>query len=381
MKKKVLFVCYGLGIGGIEKCLVNLINILSEDKYEVDILLMNPEYELKNQIRRKVEYIKSFQYVLNTTDAGSYVKKNLKRVLPYIFFRMSVKIKRTPWKTFKPLEKTYDVAIAYSQNDYSPYYVTDKVKAKRKVMWYHNGVYEKSKKQYETDKKYYHKFDYVVAVSSDCRKVLSDKFSFEDDKLIVLKNIYDIENILESSKKFKPASYASNKVNIATVARLTEEKGIDIAIKACKKLIEKGYDVIWHWIGDGNQHQNAEELILSYGLGDNFILEKNQLNPYPFIQYCDIYVQPSYYEAYSTTITEARILKKPIVTTDVGGMRDQIIDNCNGIITDVNDIAITEAIMKLIDDDNFRGRIVSNIYKSDISNEDELKQYENTVFL
>ena len=45
--KKILFVCYGLGIGGIEKCMVNLINVLPEDKFDIDILLMNPEYDLE----------------------------------------------------------------------------------------------------------------------------------------------------------------------------------------------------------------------------------------------------------------------------------------------------------------------------------------------
>ena len=43
MKKSLLFVCYGLGIGGIEKCLVNLINALPEACYDVDLLVMNPE--------------------------------------------------------------------------------------------------------------------------------------------------------------------------------------------------------------------------------------------------------------------------------------------------------------------------------------------------
>ena len=31
--KSVLFSCYGLGIGGIEKCLVNLINAMPEDEF------------------------------------------------------------------------------------------------------------------------------------------------------------------------------------------------------------------------------------------------------------------------------------------------------------------------------------------------------------
>ena len=67
-QKKLLFVCYGLGIGGIETCLVNLLNALPESKFRIDVLLMNPEYESKQKIKTSVRYLDSFRYVMNTTD-------------------------------------------------------------------------------------------------------------------------------------------------------------------------------------------------------------------------------------------------------------------------------------------------------------------------
>ena len=61
----------------------------------------------------------------------------------------------------------------------------------------------------------------------------------------------------------------------------------------------------------------------------------------------DIYVQPSYYEAYSTTVTEAKILKRPIIATDVGGMRDQICDGTNGMLVKIDAVEIAKAIERL----------------------------------
>ena len=46
--KKVLFVGYGLGIGGIKKFLVNLLNGMPGNKYSIDVLLMNPQYTFKD---------------------------------------------------------------------------------------------------------------------------------------------------------------------------------------------------------------------------------------------------------------------------------------------------------------------------------------------
>ena len=52
MKKSILISCYGLGMGGIEKCLVNMVNSLDPSKYNVDILLMSEENALREQILR-----------------------------------------------------------------------------------------------------------------------------------------------------------------------------------------------------------------------------------------------------------------------------------------------------------------------------------------
>ena len=146
-QKKLLFVCYGLGIGGIERCLVNLLNILPEDEFDVDLLVLNPEYALKDQIRRKVNFLDAFSYIYNTEFTMREIRrrgglwKHRRMLLPYFDHRVRIKLGLPLWTTFRPLEKHYDVAVAYSQNGLAPYYVADKVTANRKVLWYHNGAY------------------------------------------------------------------------------------------------------------------------------------------------------------------------------------------------------------------------------------------------
>lgn len=385
-KKKLLFVCYGLGIGGIETCLVNLLNILPESKFQIDILLMNPEYESKQRIKTSVRYLNSFKYVMNTMDTMRQINehggilKNFRKFISYCCFRIGVKLEISSWKMFKRLPDHYDIAVAYSQNDYSPYYVIDKVDADRKVMWYHNGAYEKVGKKYERDKRYYNKFDYIVAVSSDCKKVLQNKFKFPEGKLIVLCNICDASTVREKADLFIPASYKDDNIHIVTVGRLTKEKGADLAVEVCKKLCDRGMPIKWHWVGDGNQRTIIENKIKDYGLQKKFILEGNQTNPYPYIKCTDVYVQPSYYEAYSTTVTEAKILKKPIVVTDVGGMRDQLIDGVNAFIVNRNVNGLFDKIFALLTKKEVGMKFVKNL-ENDINESDEsLKKYFITVF-
>lgn len=386
MKKKLLFVCYGLGIGGIETCLVNLLNALPEKKFQIDVLLMNPEYELKPRIRTSVHYLDSFQYVMNTTDTMNQIKehggviKNLRKFISYCDFRIRVKIGVNAWKAFRSLPDHYDIAIAYSQNDYSPYYVIDKVNADRKVMWYHNGMYERNGKKYKRDQKYFSKFEYIVAVSSDCKKMLETKFETLKENIIVLYNICDVTYIQEKADSFIPSSFDKQYTHVVTVGRLTKEKGADLAVEVCRHLCEKGLSIKWHWVGDGNQRNEIQKKVEKYKLQDHFIFEGNQKNPYPYIKCADVYVQPSYYEAYSTTVTEAKVLHKPIVVTDVGGMREQLenINACYIVKVDID--SLLEAILCSIKTKDFN--ILSNKGYKDLNiySETVLTKYFKTVF-
>lgn len=384
-RKKMLFVCYGLGIGGIETCLVNLLNALPESRFQIDVLLMNPEYESKERIRTSVRYLDAFRYVMNTTDTMKQIKEHggiLKcpgRFLSYCCFRMAVKLQLNAWKTFKKLPDHYDIAVAYSQNDYSPYYVIDKVEADRKVMWYHNGAYEKTGKKYERDKQYYEKFDFIVAVSSDCKRVLQTKFEFPEGKLVVLRNICDVSAVREKADMFIPESFDDNNLHLVTVGRMTKEKGPDIAVEVCKKLCDRGMPVKWHWVGDGNQREAIEQKVQEYGLQKRFIFEGNQVNPYPYIKSADVYVQPSYYEAYSTTVTEAKVLRKPIVVTDVGGMRDQLIDGKIAKIVPVSGEQIENAILFLLKEAKMHNGLQNEPYMPGYI-ENNLDSYYLSVF-
>lgn len=384
-RKKMLFVCYGLGIGGIETCLVNLLNALPESRFQIDVLLMNPEYESKERIRTSVRYLDAFRYVMNTTDTMKQIKEHggiLKcpgKFLSYCCFRMAVKLQLNAWKTFKKLPDHYDIAVAYSQNDYSPYYVIDKVEADRKVMWYHNGAYEKTGKKYERDKQYYEKFDFIVAVSSDCKRVLQTKFEFPEGKLVVLRNICDVSAVREKADMFIPESFDDNNLHLVTVGRMTKEKGPDIAVEVCKKLCDRGMPVKWHWVGDGNQREVIEQKVQEYGLQKRFIFEGNQVNPYPYIKSADVYVQPSYYEAYSTTVTEAKVLRKPIVVTDVGGMRDQLIDGKIAKIVPVSGEQIENAILFLLKEAKMHNGLQNEPYMPGYI-ENNLDSYYLSVF-
>lgn len=386
-KKSILFVAFGLGIGGIEKCLVNLVNALPEEKYDIDVLLMNAQYDLKPQIKESVHFLDEFTYIvldirtiLNEMRCrGEYIK-HLGKLFRYAVYRIADKLGFTPWRIHGRLPKHYDIAVAYSQNGEAPYYVMDRVQADRKVLWYHNGAYEKIGKAYALDQKYYTQYDYVVGVSDFCKQLLCEKFSFRDGQLVVLQNICDVPGILRSSMEFKPQSFSGDSFHIVTVGRMAMEKGVDLALEACRILCDEGKNICWHWIGNGDLLHAIQSQIAELGLEGRFVPEGNQTNPYPYIANCDLYVQTSRYESYSMTTMEAKILHKPIVITGVGGMKKLIRSGENGLITEPDARAIADAVGTLIENNVLRMSFTDNLKQEDYSADAFLEEYGKQVF-
>ena len=354
---KVLFVCYGLGIGGIEKCLVNLVNAMSEDEYDIDILLMNPEYALKDQIKRKVHFIDLFQYVMNTTDTLQEIQsrggiaKHIAWFLRYCVFRIVNKFGEKPWLLFKPLKKDYDIAIAYSHHDWSKNYVIDKVNADKKYVFYHDGIYKLNIRRKKIDAHYLGLFDNVVAVSKCTAKMLSNEFPNLKNSIIVKYNLIN-KKILNVMAEEDIKEILNIQPYIASVGRLEEQKQPMIAVELCKKLLDNGVDIIWVWVGDGSLNPSIKKKIEEYGISDKFILTGNRSNPYPYMKNCMIYVQPSHDEAFCTTTNEARLLGKVIITTDCSGMDEQILNGKTGFIVKNDVDLLYEKIIWLINNPN-----------------------------
>ena len=224
---------YGLGIGGIERCLINLLNVLDTSRYEIDVLPMNPEWDLLPNLRANVTVLQPFDYVMNTTDTIKEFKskkKGLNLYLRYIAYRVINKWGKKPWKLFKAPEKEYDVAIAYAHIGYVPYYVIDCIHAKKKYMWHHEGRYLKDV-QYSLDKEYYSQFNALVAVSNDDRNVLVEAFPNLENHIKVLYNVLDREDIREKSLESCSFNYLPGVLKLATVGRLTHQKGPDLLLQ------------------------------------------------------------------------------------------------------------------------------------------------------
>ena len=89
---------------------------------------------------------------------------------------------------------------------------------------------------------------------------------------------------------------------------------------------------------------------------------------------CDIYVQPSRWEGYGITVAEAKVLCKPIVTSDIPEFREQLTDGVTGIIRKETE-EMAKAIIEIYQSEKLREMLIDNLTNC-VADFEELKKLE-----
>jgi len=169
--------------------------------------------------------------------------------------------------------------------------------------------------------------------------------------------------------KYKKENFdIKNTIKIVSVGRFHPDKGYDKLIKAIALLKkELHFDINLTLIGGGNLKNEYLKIAKEFNFEDNLILY-DWLSQEEFQQYVinsDIYVQSSILEGLPRSVLEAMAMRMPIITTDVGVIRDVIKNEFNGLVIQKDNIEeIKKSIMNLIQDKEKRERIAYNAYKT-----------------
>lgn len=392
--KNILFVINSLTIGGSERSLVSLLNLLDYKKYNVDLLMLRHGGEFEKYIPKEVNILNELEYYSYL--GGKKSNTNIMNRIKYSFYRIKTSInlrrnlkKITPIhaeqvlykshkKVLNSISKKYDMAIAYSQG-LPTYYVAEKVNSGKKIAWincdYVTTMYDK-----EYDKNFYAEFNKIISVSNSIKESIARLNKEYEKKLEVIFDIVDpklIERMANEDRVLQNKSY----INILTVARLViTHKGYDLAIDAAKLLKNDGYNFKWFVIGDGPDRDRINQLVLKNKLEEDFILLGKKDNPYPYMKNCDIYVQPSKKEGFGLTVVEAKILKKPILCTNFNTAKEIINDNYDGLIVKGSAFDIYLGLKKYIDNSEVKEKIIKNLNNDmSYSSLHEIKKIEHII--
>lgn len=374
--KKLLIVINSLDIGGSEKSLISLLNLVDYNEYQVDLLMIKKGGDFDSYIPSQVNVLdipEYYQFLKGNMNFSMYKKilyyiirikcsmdLRINKILNYKMNNQQIFYKNQKY-ILEDIPQKYDIAIAYAQG-FPTYLVADKVTARKKIAWI-NCDYRFTSYDKKMDKKFYNSIDKIIAVSDTGKQSIISINPKYKDKIEVIKDVLDPSLIAKMADEYE-VNFSSDFINIVTVARLVMGyKGYDIAIEAAKNLRELDIKFKWYVIGDGPDREKIEQLILKYNLQNHFILLGSKKNPYPYMKKCDIYVQTSRVEGLGLTVIEAKMLKSLIVTTNFSTASEIIDDNDTGLIVNINGEDVTRGILQYITNFKLKETIKNNLLK------------------
>lgn len=199
-------------------------------------------------------------------------------------------------------------------------------------------------------------FNYYIAISDSFKDMLIER-GFKEDKIFVAYNGIDFEDLghVKSKDEFLSQYNIDHRARpiAGIVARLDAVKDHETFIKAADKVIKSNQDIIFLIAGEGNDEKRLKTMVSSLGLDDNVFFLGYVNDTDSFFNSIDINVLTSISESFPYVILEGARMKKTIVTTNVGGIKNLIQDGENGYLIDVGDWeALAEKIIDLSKDKN-----------------------------
>ena len=340
-KKRLVFFGYTMDMGGAERALINVLNVLIK-YFEIDLFLIKAEGVLMDDIPKGVN--------VHAIRKNTFIYA-LFRYIP--FFRKKIINKLTG-------VKKYDIAVAFMEGRAATWLVDMKQDCK-KIGWIHNDVSKFdigiSEKEIRDT---YSKLDRVVVVSKHSMDSFIEKYGIDKSRVEVVYNLIDEEGIIKKANKF---SVEKNKFTFVNVAKMRPQKRHDRLLEAVSKLKEEGFDFEVLLIGNGPLESEIKEQISKLEIEDYVKLLGLQTNPFPYIKNSDYFVMSSDHEGYPLTLLESLILKTPVVTTDVSGAFEILNGDKYGFICDVSLEALTAEMRKVLINKDKHIKVVQNNLK------------------
>lgn len=376
--KSLLLVSHKMNLGGTEKALLTLLESLKKEPVKITLLLLEKGGLLEKEIPSFVEvrYLEDFEEIkpLIFNPPLQTIQNLIQQRKLVQAFRHSLtyfKVKLTGnWHYFytsaikrKKNLGVYDIAVAFAgPSDFISYLILEKVNAKKKIQWIHFDI-EKVISNFSFGKKFYPKFDHIFCVSNSAKEIFLKHFPELQNKTEVFENIINRKAILQQANEGESFQDNYSGIRILTVGRFTHEKGQQLIPEVAAQLKADGVDFRWYLVGDGRQRKAVEALVKERGLENNVIFLGKQMNPYPFMKNCDIYVQPSLHEGCPLTVAEAKVFCKPMVLTNFASAKDLIVHGETGLIAEISSESIYFAVKDLVDHPEKRSKFSTNKMK------------------
>ena len=321
---KILHIINGLGGGGAEKLIVDIIPLLVQKDNEVDVLLLNGE---KTNFYKELEKQKTGR--IFSLGNSYYNPLYIFKIISYLSHYDIVHVHLFP--------SMYFVAIAKLMS----------FKKVQLVFTEHNTVNRRlDNKIFNPLEKFIYSFyKKIICITPEVKQQLKLKLNLNPEKLIVIDNGVNIEKVQSTAKaERKDFGYTNNDKLLIMVAAFREQKDQDTVIKTLKELPDN-YKLLL--VGDGVRRSKLEDLVFELNLKDRVNFLGFRSDVYSLYKMCNIAILSSHWEGFGLVSVEAMASGTPIIASNVNGLNNVVKDG--GILFETGNIEeLKNIILKLI---------------------------------
>jgi glycosyltransferase involved in cell wall biosynthesis len=204
--------------------------------------------------------------------------------------------------------------------------------------------------------------NHYIACACASKKVLIQKLSIPESAITVARVSIDLEELYTYTSSLTKESLGWNKkIVIGVVGNFSYGKGADIFIEAIH-MLRKEYtenNLLFVWLGTDVESNSIRKPFSTdfsrkcidkmkfYGIENEINLMGHQSDIYKYIRLLDVFALPTRDECIPTVILEAMALKIPVVASAVSGI-PEVINESNGILTDVNPQSFAQGLLAAI---------------------------------
>ncbi len=341
-KIKVLFFISSLEGGGAEKVMVNIVNNLDRNKFDVSLVLSEKKGKYLNELSKDIK-------VYGLIKINSI--KN--RVLPMLFYLYMNQLYRL-YKIIKS-EKPDIVVSFLNMPNLMNILIKSFVRKTKAIICVHSFM----SIEFEDEnflikmmsKLFYSKTDEIVCVSKASAKDINKSFDVPKNKIIAIYNPHDLENIdTLKNEKINDNWFKNDNPKILAVGSLIKIKGYKYLLRAFKIVRASGIPANLIILGEGEERPHLERLVRDLDLESCVILPGFKKNPYKYMKNSDVFVLSSLSEGLPNVVIEAMACGVPVISTRCPSGPEEIITNkVNGILVPVKDEkALAESIVDLL---------------------------------
>lgn len=189
-----------------------------------------------------------------------------------------------------------------------------------------------------------------ISISEEVQNTVSAVYDIDISWSPIIYNGIPLEKCV-SKKNY------SKRGNILHIGRFVDVKNHQFLIKLFKKVLDK-YDgnLTLTLVGEGPLENNIKNMTKELNINNNVVFLGAQKDCYSLFEKSDLFVLTSKYEGMPMTVIEAMGSGVPCIVSNVGGLKDMILDGKNGVLCS-NENDFFNAIIDLLNDDQKRKKM------------------------